>query len=118
MAEKENPTKPGIVFTKTIEQGPNKGDRVQFRVAPGGHPYPIRVLHDRGGDSTLRNDGIPFGKTMRAFRKGKLKKGERTVNDLNEAVDIAGCALLFVFINFDIIQLAYLVTLGSASEIR
>lgn len=59
---KENPKSPGTVFTKIIERGPNKGDRVQFRVGPSGHPYPIRVLHDKGSDSTLRDNGIPFGK--------------------------------------------------------
>lgn len=54
---------PGKTFTKTITRGPNKGDRVVFRVAPGGNPYPIRVLHDKGGDSTLRdNAGVKFGK--------------------------------------------------------
>ena len=58
--------KPGTTFTKTITRGPNKGDRVVFRVASGGHPYPIRVLHDKGGDSTLKdNAGVVFGKRKR-----------------------------------------------------
>lgn len=53
----------GRTFTKTIEQGPNKGDRVQFRVSPSGKPYPIRVLRDKGNNSTLKdNAGVKFGK--------------------------------------------------------
>ena len=52
----------GSTFTKTITQGPNKGDRVTFKVAPSGKPFPIRVLNDKGGDSTLRDNNIPFGK--------------------------------------------------------
>lgn len=52
---------PGRTFTKTITRGPNKGDRVVFKVAPGGHPYPIRVLRDVGAPSTLRgNPGVKF----------------------------------------------------------
>lgn len=54
--------KTGATFTKTITRGPNKGDRVSFKVSPSGKPYPTRVLHDKGGNSTLRNNGIPFGK--------------------------------------------------------
>ena len=57
--------KAGSFFTKTITRGPNKGDRVQFRVAKGGKPYPVRVLHDKGGNSTLKDNGIPFGKKKR-----------------------------------------------------
>ena len=54
---------PGRTFTKTIERGPNKGDRVSFKVAPGGHPYPTRVIRDVGSTSTLRdNPGVKFGK--------------------------------------------------------
>ena len=64
--------KPGSTFTKTITRGPNKGDRVQFRVAAGGKPFPIRVLRDKGGDSTLRNNSIPFGKK----KKGGDSKGD------------------------------------------
>lgn len=57
----------GRTFTKTISQGPNKGDRVRFRVAPSGKPYPIRVLRDKGGDSTLKdNAGVKFGKKRKA----------------------------------------------------
>lgn len=64
MAEqRDNPTSPGTEFVKVIERGPNKGDRVRFRVAPGGKPYPIAVLRDKGGDSTLKdNAGVRFGK--------------------------------------------------------
>ena len=65
---KKNPTAPGKVFTKTIMRGPNKGDRVQFKVAKGGNPYPIRVLRDKGGDSTLKGD-VPFGKKKAASKK-------------------------------------------------
>ena len=55
--------KPGKVFTKTITRGPNKGDRVSFKVGPSGKPYPRRVLNDKGSNSTLRdNPGVKFGK--------------------------------------------------------
>ena len=55
--------KAGSTFTKTISRGPNKGDRVAFKVAPGGHPYPTRVLRDKGRNSTLRdNPGVKFSK--------------------------------------------------------
>lgn len=60
--DRENPKTPGTTFKKKIEQGPNKGDIVVFRVAPSGKPYPIRVIKDVGGDSTLRDNSIPFGK--------------------------------------------------------
>lgn len=53
---KNNPTTPGTTFVKTITRGPNKGDRVRFRVGPSGKPYPIEVLRDTGGPSTLRNN--------------------------------------------------------------
>lgn len=60
---KKNPMKPGVVFTKIIRQGPNKGDRVQFKVGPSGKPYPRRVLLDKGNNSTLKNNpGVKFGK--------------------------------------------------------
>lgn len=55
--------KPGSTFTKTITRGPNKGDRVSFKVAKGGKPFPTRVLRDKGNNSTLKNNpGIKFGK--------------------------------------------------------
>ena len=55
--------KVGSTFTKTISRGPNKGDRVKFKVAPSGKPFPQRVLSDKGGNSTLRNNpGVKFGK--------------------------------------------------------
>lgn len=60
--------KPGSSFTKTISRGPNKGDRVRFKVGPSGKPYPVRVLNDKGGNSTLKNNsGVRFG-------RGKKKK--------------------------------------------
>ena len=60
---KKNPTRPGATFTKTITRGPNKGDRVSFKVGPSGKPYPRRVLKDIGSPSTLRNNpGVKFGK--------------------------------------------------------
>jgi len=50
-------------FVKTITRGPNKGDRVQFKVGPSGKPYPSRVLKDTGKKSTLRdNSGVSFKK--------------------------------------------------------
>ena len=61
--------KSGSTFTRIIKQGPNKGDRVQFKVAPGGKPFPQRVLSDTGSPSTLRNNpGVKFGK-----KSGKKK---------------------------------------------
>ena len=60
---KQNPRKPGTTFTKTISRGPNKGDRVKFKVGPSGKPYPQRVLKDKGNNSTLKNNpGVKFGK--------------------------------------------------------
>ena len=62
--------KPGSTFTKTITRGPNKGDRVTFKVARGGKPYPKRVLRDKGHNSTLRNNpGVKFGRKRRTKRK-------------------------------------------------
>lgn len=69
---KRRPT--GATFTKTITQGPNKGDRVTFKVAPSGKPFPIRVLRDKGGDSTLRNNGVPFGKKKNPGTKRRQKE--------------------------------------------
>lgn len=60
--------KTGAVFTKTIERGPNKGDRVRFQVSPSGKPFPIRVLRDKGKDSTLR------GEKPGLFKKKSKKK--------------------------------------------
>lgn len=57
----------GSTFTKTIEVGPNKGDLVKFKVSPSGKPFPVQVLKDKGGNSTLRDNGIKFG-------HGKRKK--------------------------------------------
>ena len=58
-----NRFKVGSSFTKTITRGPNKGDKVRFKVGPSGKPYPKRVLKDRGTRSTLRNNsGVKFGK--------------------------------------------------------
>ena len=59
----------GSTFTKKITRGPNKGDTTQFKVAKGGKPFPIRVVNDKGGNSTLKNNsGVRFG------RKAKTKK--------------------------------------------
>lgn len=53
--------KVGSTFTKIIVKGKNKGDRVRFRVAPSGKPYPIKVLNDKGNNSTLKNNsGVKF----------------------------------------------------------
>jgi len=63
MARKVKKLRPGSTFTKSIEQGPNKGDVVQFKVAAGGKPFPVRVIRDNGGNSTLKdNSGVKFGK--------------------------------------------------------
>ena len=58
----------GRTFTKTITQGPNKGDRVVFKVSPSGKPYPTRVLNDKGNNSTLKGD-VPFGGRKKTARK-------------------------------------------------
>ncbi len=55
--------KPGATFTKNITRGPNKGDKVSFKVASGGKPFPTRVIKDKGSNSTLKNNpGVKFGK--------------------------------------------------------
>lgn len=55
--------KPGSTFTKTVTRGPNKGDRVAFKVGPSGKPFPTRVINDKGGNSTLRNNsGVKVGR--------------------------------------------------------
>lgn len=62
MPRKSNLAK-GKTRTKTISRGPNKGDKVVFKGSPSGKPFPTRVLHDKGGDSTLKdNPGVKFGK--------------------------------------------------------
>ena len=53
--------KVGSTFTKTITRGANKGDKVKFKVAPSGKPFPSRVLKDKGNNSTLKGS-VPFGK--------------------------------------------------------
>lgn len=66
--------KPGSKFTKIIERGPNKGDKVSFKVGPSGKPYPTRVLKDVNNSSTLRdNPGVKFGKGN-GKKKNKSKK--------------------------------------------
>lgn len=63
--------KPGSRFTKVLTRGPNKGDRVSFKVGPSGKPYPTRVLNDKGRNSTLRNNpGVKFGKRKAAKSNG------------------------------------------------
>lgn len=72
---KKNPTTPGKEFTKTIERGKNKGDRVRFRVGPSGKPFPVQVLLDLGGNSTLRNNsGVVFGKRKKERRRLPLRR--------------------------------------------
>lgn len=62
--------KPGSSFTKVVTQGPNKGDKVAFKVGPSGKPYPTRVVSDKGKNSTLRNNpGVKIGK-----KKAKKKR--------------------------------------------
>ena len=60
--------KPGSTFTKTVTRGPNKGDRVSFKVAKGGKPFPTRVLKDKGNNSTLKGS-VPVGKKKAAKKK-------------------------------------------------
>jgi len=67
--------KPKSTFTKKITRGPNKGDRVAFKVASGGKPFPTRVLNDKGSNSTLKNNpGVKFGKKAKSKSKTKKKK--------------------------------------------
>lgn len=57
MAKKKPPASnipPGETRTRTITQGPNKGDKVKFRGAKGGKPYPVAVIRDKGNNSTLK----------------------------------------------------------------
>lgn len=60
-AKRKRAGKTGATFTKTVTRGPNKGDKVSFKVAPSGKPFPTRVLKDKGGNSTLRGS-VPVGK--------------------------------------------------------
>ena len=65
-----------VTETRTITRGPNKGDRVVIKAASAadlkkGNWWPIRVLSDKGGDSTLKdNSGVSFGK-KRALSSSK-----------------------------------------------
>ena len=62
MVRKSNLAK-GKMRTKVVTRVPNKGDLTKFKGSPSGKPWPVRVLHDKGGDSTLRNNpGVKFGK--------------------------------------------------------
>jgi len=57
MAKKKVPPsnmKPGSTKTKIITRGPNKGDKVKFKGAKGGKPFPVAVINDKGNDSTLK----------------------------------------------------------------
>ncbi len=41
--------KPGKAGTRVVSKGPNKGDTVQFKVAPKSKKaYPVRTVVDRG----------------------------------------------------------------------
>lgn len=63
MAKRPSNLAKGKTRTKTISRGPNKGDRVVFKGSPSGKPFPVRVLRDKGSDSTLHNNpGVKFGK--------------------------------------------------------
>lgn len=65
--------KPGATFTKRVTRGPNKGDLVQFKVGPSGKQFPVRVLEDVKGKSTLRNNpGVKIGRGRK--RKTRRKK--------------------------------------------
>lgn len=43
-----NKRKSGSTSTRKVTKGPNKGDTVRFKVAPGGKEYPTRVTRDTG----------------------------------------------------------------------
>ncbi len=56
----------GKTRTKVITRGPNKGDTVVFKGSPSGKPFPVRVLKDKGNNSTLKNNsGVKFGKAKK-----------------------------------------------------
>lgn len=64
------PRKTGATFTKTIQQGPNKGDIVKFQVSPSGKPFPIEVISDKGNNSTLKNNpGVKTSKKKKTKKK-------------------------------------------------
>ena len=60
-AKRKRAGKTGATFTKTVTKGPNKGDKVAFKVAPSGKPFPTRVISDKGNNSTLKGS-VPVGK--------------------------------------------------------
>lgn len=62
--------KPGSTFTRVVTRGPNKGDKVKFKVAPGGKAYPVSVLLDKGNNSTLKGT-VRFGKKKKQRKKRK-----------------------------------------------
>ena len=59
--------KVGSTFTKKITRGANKGDTVRFQVAPSGKPFPVKVVRDVGGGSTVKAD-------VRGNKKRRKKK--------------------------------------------
>lgn len=64
--KKDSTGTPGETVTRTITKGPNKGDKVVFKFATGGKPFPIRVIKDVGKKSTLRNNpGVKIGRTVK-----------------------------------------------------
>ena len=58
-----------------IKKGPNKGDVIIAKAKNKaelnkGHWWPVRVVLDRGGNSTLRdNPGVKFSKKKRKVKK-------------------------------------------------
>lgn len=74
MAKKSSRSK-GVTQTRKITRGPNKGDTVRVKAKSAadmrkGNWYPVAVLKDKGGNSTLRNNpGVKVGRRKSGGRK-------------------------------------------------
>lgn len=78
----------GSTFTKIITRGPNKGDKVKFKVAPSGKPYPVQVLKDAGGDSTLKdNPDVKFSSKDTTEKHKKKKKKDQEAIEADHPAD-------------------------------
>jgi hypothetical protein len=64
-----------VTQRRKITRGPNKGDTIIAKAKSAaamkaGNWWPTRVIKDRGGNSTLRdNSGVKFGKRPKSGRK-------------------------------------------------
>jgi len=71
--------------TRVVKQGPNKGDTVQFKRAPGGKEYPVKVVKDVKGtnQSIVGKRARKTKEELEAYKK-KKKAGELTEAELKE----------------------------------